>query len=474
MVNQNKESGQKRKTAIDLYGKLPPQAIELEEALLGACTLEKDAFAKVADILKIGSFYKDVNNRVFSAMKTLYQRMQPIDILTVTEQLRASGELENVGGPYYIAKLQDKVMSAQNIEAHARIIQAHWFRREVIRISGELIGYAYRDSTEDITALTDAASEAFYAMQAEMVGSNLQSFEQLMSKEVESLDDENKKEGITGVPTGFRSVDKPTAGWQPADLILLASRPSMGKTALAAKMAYRSAKLYDVPTLFFSLEMTADKINKRIISSETEILMSKSLHNWYDSHEKDRIRQFADQSGPVRFWIDDNASHSLSTLSAVARKEKNKHNIGIIFIDYIQLLSVADEQFRKSGTRDQDLGLISRGLKRLAKELKVPVIALCQLSRAAEQGDQKRMPQLKHLRESGNLEQDADIVMFLYREAYYLEREQPGLFLDPVIQKDAQLSIAKHRNGPLDTINLIYEAPYTSFKDPEDVYESSF
>lgn len=471
ITNPNKERRDRRKPSVDLstmvYGKVPPQARDLEEAVLGACLLETDAYQRIADILKPQCFYVDAHQVIFRAIGGLWDKRSPVDSLTVVEWLKASEELDRIGGPYYVTKLTDAVMGSANLEAHARIIQQKFVAREVIRISGELIGYAYEDANQDLNLMMDAASEAFYSLQADVYKGALHSWAELMGLEVEQLDQEMRKEGITGVPTGYRRVDKVTAGWQNTDLIILAARPSMGKTALAGKMAYRSAKIYRVPTLFFSLEMNADKLAKRIISSETEIPLSKSLHNWFNESEKDQIREFADETGSVPLYVDDDSHQTLSSIRAISRKEKKKRNIGLIIIDYLQLLHLTNEEVGKQTNRDQEIGIITSSLKQLAKELDLPIIALSQLARAAEASDSKR-PSLKHLRESGNIEQDADIVAFLHRPYYYLQREQPGQIFDEHTRRGAELIFAKHRNGPLETIDLLFDDQFASFREFED------
>src|SRR6476619_1006234 len=457
LTNLNRDKKNRRKSSPDLstmiYGKVPPQAKDLEEAVLGAIMLEKGAFDTVVEILKPECFYVDSHQRIFKAMQSLANKSQPIDILTVVEELRMREELDMVGGAYYVTKLTNTVVSAANIGAHARIILQKFIQRELIRISGEIIGDAYEDSTDVFDLLDDAETKLF-----EITNNHLRkdyaSIDTVLVKTIQRIEDlRTRQDEITGVPTGFSTLDHITYGWQPADLIVLAARPSVGKTAFALNLARNAALHPTKPTSvgFFSLEMSASQLVQRILSAESEIWLEKIARGRLEEHEmKQLYKKGIERLASAPIHIDDSAALNIFELRAKCRRLKNKHNVGLIIIDYLQLMSGAGEN--RNTNREQEISRISRDLKGLAKELQIPIIALSQLSREVEKRKEgNKMPQLSDLRESGAIEQDADMVMFLYRPEYYdITQDEMG----ESNRVETHVRISKHMNGALETIKL--------------------
>ncbi|MGZ3850217.1 MAG: replicative DNA helicase [Flavisolibacter sp.] len=456
LTNLNRDKKNRRKTPLDLstmiYGKVPPQAKDLEEAVLGAVMLEKGAFDAVIEILKPECFYVDAHQRIYKAMQGLANKSQPIDILTVVEELRFREELDLVGGPYYVTKLTNAVVSSANIEAHSRIILQKFIQRELIRISGEIISDAYEDST-DVFDLLDQAESKMYEVTSNHLKNNYESIDSVLVKTIQRIEDlRHKNEDITGVPSGFPSLDKVTYGWQSTDLIILAARPAVGKTAFALNLA-RSAALHatkSTPVALFSLEMSAGQLVQRILAAESDIHLEKISRGKMEEHEmKQLYAKGIQRLAQAPIYIDDTAALNIFELRAKCRRLKNTSNIGLIIIDYLQLMSGTGE---RNSNREQEISTISRSLKGLAKELQVPIIALSQLSREVEKRkDGNKMPQLSDLRESGAIEQDADMVMFLYRPEYYdITQDEMG----DNNRGETHVRIAKHRNGSLETIKL--------------------
>lgn len=456
LTNLNKDRKNRRKPSLDvstmMYGKVPPQAKELEEAVLGAIMLEKSAFDNVVEIIKPECFYVDAHQRIFKTFQSLAQKSLPIDILTVVEELKMREELDIVGGPYAVTKLTNSVVSAANIEAHARIILQKFIQRELIRISGEIIGDAYEDST-DVFDLLDESETKMFNITNNYLKKNFDDIGSVLVKTIQRIDDlRNKQEEISGVPTGFPTMDKVTYGWQPTDLIILAARPAVGKTAFALNLV-RSAALHPVkptPVAFFSLEMSSAQLVQRILSAESGILLEKISRGKLEDYEMQQLySKGVTKLSEAPIYIDDTAGLNIFEFRAKARRLVNKHKVGLIIIDYLQLMSGAADG--KQTNREQEISRISRDLKGLAKELQVPIIALSQLSRAVETRKESKMPQLSDLRESGAIEQDADMVMFLYRPEYYeITQNEMG----ESNRGETHVRIAKHRNGSLETIKL--------------------
>ena len=456
LTNFNKDRKGIRKPKADLgsmvFGKIPPQAKELEEAILGAIMLEKGAFDTVVEILKPECFYVDANQRIFKAMQSLAVKSLPIDLLTVVEELKFKEDLELVGGPYYITRLTNAVVSSANIDTHARIVLQKFIQRELIRISGEIIGDAYEDST-DVFDMLDVAESKLFEITNNHLRKNFDDIETVLIKTIHRIEDMRlRQDDITGVPTGFPTLDKITYGWQPTDLIVLAARPSVGKTAFALNLARSAAMHPTKPTAvgFFSLEMSSSQLVQRILSAESEIHLEKIARGKLEDYE---MRQLYDKGinklSKAPIFIDDSAALNILELRAKCRRLKNKHNIGMIIIDYLQLMSGSAD---RNSNREQEISKISRDLKGLAKELQVPIIALSQLSREVEKRkESNKIPQLSDLRESGAIEQDADMVLFLYRPEYHdITTNEHG----ESNKGDTFVKIAKHRNGSLEIIKL--------------------
>ena len=456
LTNFNKDRKIRRKPLLEtgsmIFGKIPPQAKELEEAILGAIMLEKSAFDTVVEILKPECFYVEAHQKIYKAMQSLAIKSLPIDLLTVVEELKFKEELDFVGGPYAVTKLTNAVVSSANIEAHSRIVLQKFIQRELIRISGEIIGDAYEDST-DVFDMLDLAETKLFEITNNHLRKNFDDIETVLVKTINRIEDmRNRQDDITGVPTGFPSLDRLTYGWQPTDLIILAARPSVGKTAFALNLA-RTAALHPTnPTAvgFFSLEMSSSQLVQRILSAESEIWLEKIARGKLEEHEmKQLYKKGIDRLSKAPIFIDDSAALNIFELRAKCRRLKNKHNVGMIIIDYLQLMSGSAD---RNSNREQEISKISRDLKGLAKELQVPIIALSQLSREVEKRKEgNKIPQLSDLRESGAIEQDADMVIFLYRPEYY---DQNTDEMGESNKGETWVKIAKHRNGSLDTIKL--------------------
>lgn len=442
-----------------VFGKIPPQAIPLEEAVLGAVMIEKDAFSVILDILKSNSFYLDGHQLIYSAMIRLFEKVQPIDLLTVTEELRKSGDLEKVGGAFYLVDLTNKVSSSANIEYHARIIAQKHILRELIKTSSQVIKEAYEETTDVFTLLDTAERNLF-----EITQNNLsKGFERLGAIATETL---KKLETLpqslshtTGIPSGFIELDRLTAGWQPSDLIIIAARPGMGKTAFTMALARNAAMDFNKPVAFFSLEMSNMQLVQRLISGEAEIEGSKLRSGKLDTSEWQVLNNTLSKLVEVPLFIDDTPGINIFELRAKCRRLKSQFDIQMVMIDYLQLITGGTDN--RSGNREQEISGISRALKGLAKELNIPVIALSQLNRSVEKATSKR-PSLSDLRESGAIEQDADIVSFIYRPEYYkITEDENGVDTRGM----AEIILAKHRNGALGTVKLKFIDHFAKFTD---------
>jgi replicative DNA helicase len=436
-------------------GKLPPQAIDLEEAVLGAMMLEKDPVNDVIDILKPESFYKDAHQRIFNAIMVLFQKSEPIDILTVTSQLRSSGELDMVGGPFYISQLTNRVASAANAEYHARVIAQKHIARELIRISSETIKNAY-DDTMDVFELLDAAEGDLFQVAEGNIRKNYDSMSAIIQQSITQLEEASKNpDGLSGVPTGFTDLDRVTSGWQKSDMIVIAARPGMGKTAFVLSMARNTAVQFGQGVAVFSLEMSSLQLVNRLIAGETGIPGDKLRKGNLADHE---FQQLHSRIGPLAeapIFVDDTPALSIFELRAKCRRLKAQHDIQLIIIDYLQLMTAAG-----AGSREQEISTISRSIKSIAKELEVPIIALSQLSRSVETRGGDKRPMLSDLRESGAIEQDADIVCFIYRPEYYgITEDEEG----NTVTGTGEIIVAKHRNGSLDNVRLKFIPQFAKF-----------
>ncbi len=451
------------------HGKIPPQAVDLEEAVLGALMLEKDAVSAVIDILTAKVFYKDAHQRIFKAISTLFGKSEPIDILTVTNQLKSTGELEMVGGPYYITMLTSRVASAANIEYHARIIQQKHIQRDLIAISSEIIKDAYEDTT-DVFSLLDKAEQNLFSVSETNLRRNFEDMPSLVRQAIEDIENaKNSDSHFRGVPSGYVDMDRITSGWQKSDLVILAARPSMGKTAFALSMARNMAVDFDKPIAFFSLEMSAVQLVTRLISAESELTSDKLKKGELADHEWEQLNAKIRKLSEAKIFIDDTPALSIFELRAKCRRLKQQHDIQMVFIDYLQLMTAGGDN---KGNREQEISQISRSLKALAKELNVPVLALSQLSRAVEtRPGQSKRPILSDLRESGAIEQDADLVLFIYRAEYYkIDEFEDGTPTEGV----TEIIIAKHRNGAVGDIKLRFIDKFARFEDYIQGGASSF
>ncbi len=443
-------------------GKLPPQALELEQAVLGALMLEKDALTEVIEILQPESFYKDAHNRIYNAIRTLFSESQPVDMLTVTNQLKKSGELETVGGPFYVTELTQKVNSAANIEYHARVILEMAIKRELIAISSEVQQSAFEETTDALELLDHAGSQIFEVSDRN-VRKDYSNVKDLMTRAIDEIHQKKDKgDGLTGVPSGFSELDRVTSGWQKSDLIILAARPGMGKTAFVLSALRNAAIDHEVPAAIFSLEMSSIQLVNRLIAAEAELPSEKIRNGKIEDYEEEQLWEKTKKLANAPIFIDDTPGLSILELRAKSRKLKQQHDIGLIIVDYMQLMTA--DLSKKGGNREQEIASISRSLKTIAKELEIPVIALSQLSRAVETRGGDKRPQLSDLRESGSIEQDADLVTFIYRPEYYnINADEEG-----DLEGLAELIIAKHRNGSTADVKLRFIGQYTKFVDWND------
>ena len=444
------------------FGKMPPQAVDLEEAVLGALMLEKDALTSVIDILNPESFYKDAHRLIFQAIRRLFERSEPIDILTVTNDLKKTGELDLVGGPFYITQLTNRVASAANIEFHSRIILQKHIQRELIRISSETIKDAFEDSS-DVFQLLDRAEKNLFDIAQGNIRRNFQDMSTMVSEAYKQIEAARMHgTGVTGVQSGFTDLDRITSGWQRSDLIIVAARPGMGKTAFVLSLARNAAISFNRPVAVFSLEMSSVQLVQRMISSETGIASDKLRKGSLDNTEWQKLVSMTGKLSESPIYIDDTPALSVFDLRSKCRRLKAMHNIDLIIVDYLPLMRA--EVDTKSGNREQEISTISRSLKAIAKELNVPIIALSQLSRMVENRGGSKRPQLSDLRESGAIEQDADMVTFIYRPEYYgIEYDEDN---NPT-KGTAEIIIAKHRNGALDTVKLKFINHLAKFTDLE-------
>lgn len=460
---QSVEGGKMRKTKAEmdanalLYGRVMPQATDLEEAVLGAILVDRDGLPSVIELLRSESFYKQTHSTIYEVMLELFEKSQPIDLLTVHELLKKKKKLEEVGGVNYLLDLTNKVASAANIEYHARIIAQKFIQRELIRVSTHTIKDSYEDE-KDVFELLDEAEQNLYDITDTNLNTGYEKLSALAIKTRREIEEIGaKEEGITGVTTGFDDLDKLTSGWQKSDLIIVAARPGMGKTAFTLSLTANAAKA-GKGVAVFSLEMANTQLVQRLIAMDASINSHKLRNGKLEEAEWLRLNQAVDNMAETPIYIDDTPAINIFELRAKCRRLKQNHDIGLIVIDYLQLMTGAPNQ--KNGNREQEISSISRALKGLAKELNVPVIALSQLSRSVETRGGSKRPVLSDLRESGAIEQDADIVIFIYRPGYY---EMDEDFDKP---KDlAEIIISKHRNGGLDTVELRFVPEFVRFEN---------
>jgi len=444
-VNHSKDFQRRQVKPFDIgpmmYGKVPPQANELEDAVLGAILIEKGAFEIAAELLKPESFYRDSNQRIFKSMQFLASNNQPIDCLTLIEALKLHEELDLVGGPYYITKLTNRVVSSANIEIHSRIVLEKFILREMIRMSGETIAAAYEDGS-DFHELINQHEKSLSLITTGNLKSSFKKTDSIGSSEINRLYMlQSNPSSLTGVDTGFGILNHITGGWQETDLIILAGRPSVGKTALALNFLRNAASA--VPVGMFNLEMGDSQLMRRLLCAESRIYLDKLNSGKMSMEELEKIVMANDTINKLNIFIDDTGGINIHELRSKARRMVTKHGVKLIILDYLQLMS---GEGIKGQNRENEISNISRSLKALAKELRIPIIALSQMNRDVEKT--KREPQLSDLRESGAIEQDADMVLFGWRDDY---QQVTGIDQGEV-SNTAYLKIAKHRNGALDKL----------------------
>jgi len=467
MKQPNQIQGYKvdKSTIISLEkGKIPPQAIDLEEVVLGAMMIDKKGVDEVIDILSAEAFYKDAHKHIFEAIFKLFENSEPVDLLTVSSQLKKDAKLDLVGGDFYLISLTQRVSSSAHIEFHARIILQKYIQRSLIKISNEIIEEAY-DETKDVFDLLDNAEAKLYEVTQGNIKKSTETAQSLVIQAKKKIEDISNKEGLSGIPSGFDKLDKLTSGWQESDLVIVAARPGMGKTALTLSMARNIAVNQNIPVAFFSLEMASVQLITRLISSETGLSSEKLRTGKLEKHEWEQLNVKVKALEKAPLFIDDTPSLSIFDLRAKARRLASQYGIKMIIIDYLQLMTAGGSQ--KGGNREQEISTISRNLKALAKELSLPVIALSQLSRAVETRGGSKRPLLSDLRESGAIEQDADIVSFIYRPEYYKIDEWDDEERSPT-EGQAEFIVAKHRNGGLENIRLKFIGHLGKFDNLDD------
>ena len=468
MAEQRRNTRAPRSTAkakpVDEYGHLQPQALDFEEAVLGALMIEKDAYSVVSEILRPESFYDHRHQLLYKAITTLAMRQQPIDILTVAEQLRTTGELEEAGGPFYITQLSGKVASSAHIEYHARIVAQKFLARELITFTSGIQTKAF-DETQDIDDLMQEAEGKLFEISQQNMKKDYTQINPVIQEAYEMLQKAAARtDGLSGLESGFRALDKMTSGWQDSDLVIIAARPAMGKTAFVLSMAKNMAVNAKIPVALFSLEMSNVQLVNRMIVNVCEIPGEKIKSGQLAPYEWGQLDYKIKELYDAPLYVDDTPSLSVFELRTKARRLVREHGVKIIIIDYLQLMNASGMSF---GSRQEEVSTISRSLKGLAKELNIPIIALSQLNRGVEsrEGIDGKRPQLSDLRESGAIEQDADMVCFIHRPEYYkIYQDEKGNDLKGM----AEIIIAKHRNGAVGDVLLRFRGEYARFQNPDD------
>ncbi len=432
--------------------KVPPQSLESEQSVLGGIIIDNEAFHKVAEFLRPEDFYKEAHQKIYEAMLSLYERGEPLDLITIVNELKKNKVLEKVGGASYLAQLAEVVPTAANILHYARIVKEKALLRQLISAATEIVTECYREE-EDIEELLDRAERLIFSISEFRIRPSFYPMKEVLKdtfKVIERLYE--RKELVTGVPSGFKDLDRLTAGFQPSDLIIVAGRPSMGKTAFCLNIAQYAAIRAKIPTAIFSMEMSKEQVAMRMLCSEARVSASKVRSGFITEADLQRLTMAASTLSDAPIVVDDTPALSVLELRAKARRLKGEMALGLIIIDYLQLMRGRSAAER----REQEISEISRSLKALAKELQIPVIAISQLSRRAEDRPGRR-PQLADLRESGAIEQDADLIIFIYRdEVYNPNTSKKGI---------AEIIIGKQRNGPTGVVELSYIPELTTFKD---------
>ena len=443
-------------------GRVPPQATDVEQSVLGAMLIEREAIPKAIEILSEEAFYTAKHQKVYAAMLSLFERGNPVDLITLTEELKRRGEIDAVGGAYYLTELTTKVASAANVEYHARIIAEKSLLRKMIETMSSLIGKAY-DTSADAFELLDEVERDIFRISDTELRRPAASLNAVIKQTMERLEAIHGREGgITGVPSGFGRLDDMTGGWQPADLVIIAARPSMGKTAFALACARNAALHPQLPAgvAIFSLEMSAQQLAQRLLTSEARVDAQAARTGRMSDEDWPRLARAAGRLAAAPIFIDDTPGMTILELRAKCRRLKAEHNIGLVIVDYLQLMHGTTNS--RSANREQEIAQISRSLKSLAKELDVPVIALSQLSRAVETRGGDKRPQLSDLRESGSIEQDADVVGFIYRaERYGITVDEHGNSTEGL----AEIILGKQRNGPIGNVSLAFVHQHARFEN---------
>ena len=462
--NSQRRTTRKRNTTDNTYAHVQPQATEIERAVLGALMIDKDAYTIVCEMLYPESFYEPRNQKIYTAIRDLEMKEQPVDIWTVTEQLAKQGDLEDVGGPAYVTELSSRVASSANIEYHARIIAQKFLARQLISYASFIETKAF-DETIDIDDLMQEAEGSLFELSQKNMKKDYTQIDPVIKTAIDVIQKSAaNKDGLTGVPSGYYKLDDITSGWQPSDLVIIAGRPAMGKTSFALSMAKNIAAEYQVPMAFFSLEMSNTQLVNRLISNVCEIQGSKILNGQLRPDEWERLDKRVNNLLGAPLFIDDTPGLSVFELRTKARRLVREHGVKMIMIDYLQLMNANGMRF---SSRQEEVSTISRSLKGLAKELDIPIIALSQLNRGVEsrEGLEGKRPQLSDLRESGAIEQDADMVLFVHRPEYYhIYQDDNGRDLHGM----AQIIIAKHRKGATGDVLLTFRGEFTRFENPED------
>jgi replicative DNA helicase len=466
-VRRQRSQRAAQEEAFNINGKVPPQAIEVEESVLGALLLDQNAITNSIDILKAEYFYVEANEFIYRAITSLFRDGKPVDLLSVSDQLKKDGNFEMVGGLEKLVSLTSRITSAAHIEYHVRILSEKFIQRELIRVSTETLRDSY-DDTMDVLNLLDRTETKFLEINDSSFKSDFHSMDSLLANTLKEIEaNQNSQDDAMGVVTGFNDLDARTGGFQKGTLLILAARPAMGKTALALTMARNMAVDFNKPVAIFSLEMTATELMSRLIAAESGIDAKKfklkgELQDW----EKEQLRSKTNALAHAPMYIDDNPGLTIFELRAKCRRLKQKYDIQMVFIDYLQLMSGGDTM-KTGGNREQEISYISRQLKALSKEIGVPIMALSQLSRAVETRGGSKRPQLSDLRESGAIEQDADMVMFVYRPSYYGIDVENGMSTEGL----AKLIIAKHRSGEPGDVNLRFVERFVRFENMHDAMQ---
>ncbi|MCD6117613.1 replicative DNA helicase [bacterium] len=457
MAGTRKIANKKKEDNSTVFDRIPPQSIEAEEAVLGSMLLDNDCIGKLIEILNPESFYKTAHQKIFSCCIELYEKNEPVDVITLAETLKIKKILDDVGGAYYLTELSESVPSSANVAFHAKIVHQKYLLRKLIQESANIARDSY-EAQYDVYEILDKSEQRIFGISDNQIRKSYQGIKEIMHETMRKIDKLHKRKGsVTGVPTGFAKLDEYTSGFQPSELVIIAGRPSMGKTAFSLNIAKYAAS-EGVPVGFFSLEMSSDQLAMRLLSAEARIDAHSVRTGRMSKEEWRQIGIFSGKVAELPIFVDDTPGLSVLELRAKARRLKKEADIGMVVIDYLQLMQGP----RNVESRQQEISVISRSLKALSKELDVPVVALSQLSRAVETRGGDKRPMLSDLRESGAIEQDADVVLFVYRPEFYMSREETQ-------QKDmegrSEIIIGKQRNGPVGTVVLNFIKKWATFEN---------